>query len=407
MLDQFKIEANGSSNSIQSALGAIREHLGMEVAYVSRFDEDQSVMEKVDAPGLGHMIKPGDTHNLDDVYCRHILAGRLPQLMTDAADHELAAAMPITRALPIGAHMSVPITSPEGDAIGMFCCLSRSPNQTLNQRDLDVMRVFADMAAMQMSTELQTDRQLAAARRTIEEVLEQNAFHCVFQPIVSLSSNQPRGYEALCRFSGEPYRSPDKWFAEAHLAGLGETLELAVIKSAINALEALPDHVYLSLNASPATIATGLIDPLVSASRGKRLVLEITEHASVTDYQALSEALEPLRCKGVQLAIDDAGAGYASLHHILALRPDKIKLDMSLTRTVDVDAARRALTTALVFFSRETASTIIAEGIETNRELETLRQLGVPYGQGYLIGKPAPLAEITTAIPRGLVQPAA
>lgn len=400
MLDQFIVDANGSAHTIQSALEAIRKHLGMEIAYISKFEDDRSVFELVDAPGLEHMIKPGDSHNLDDIYCRHILAGRLPQLMADTADHALAVSMPITKSVPIGAHMSVPIKSPKGDPLGMFCCLSPSPNKTLNQRDLDVMRVFADMAAVQISARHEAGQRLADVRSAIENVLNKNAFHCVFQPIVSLSSNQPQGYESLCRFAGQPYRSPDKWFADAHEAGLGEMLELAVIKRAIGALDKLPQNVYLSLNASPATITSGLLDPLISASSGGRLVLEITEHASVQDYEALTEALKPLRRKGVRLAIDDAGAGYASLHHILALRPEKIKLDMSLTRTVDVDAARRALTSALVFFSRETDSTIIAEGVETQPELDTLRQLGVPYGQGYFIGKPAQLDELGRFEPR-------
>lgn len=407
MLDQFIVDANGSADAIQSALQAIRKHLGLEIAYISRFDDGLSVFKMVDAPGLEHLIKPGDSHRLEDVYCGHILAGRLPQLMADTSDFELAMSMPITKAVPIGAHMSVPIRSPKGDPIGMFCCLSPTPDPTLNQRDLDVMRVFADMAAAQISAELETEQRLAHAHARISDVLNRSAFECVYQPIVSLTSEAPRGFEALCRFTGEPYRSPDKWFADAHEAGLGEALELAVIKHAIKALDRLPAETYLSLNASPATIISGLLDPLASVEQGPRLVLEITEHASVPDYEALSMALEPLRKKGVRLAIDDAGAGYSSLHHILALRPDKIKLDMSLTRTVDVDAARRALTTALVFFSRETDCVIIAEGIETESELETLRLLGVPYGQGYLMGKPAPLGDILMKDAHRQAQPAA
>jgi GAF domain-containing protein len=141
-----------TEDPVQHALQAVRRHLGMEVAYISKFVDERSVFEKVDAPGLEAMIKPGDSRALDEVYCRHILAGRIPQLMANTADHPFAAAMPITAAVPIGAHMSVPITLPGGRIYGMFCCLSPTPNASLNQRDLDVMRAFADMTALQISS---------------------------------------------------------------------------------------------------------------------------------------------------------------------------------------------------------------------------------------------------------------
>ena len=119
----------------------------MEIAYISEFVENESVFRTVDAPGLEAMIKPGDKRSLDDVYCRHILAGRLPEVMPDTADFPLAAAMPITQAVPIGAHVSVPVRLKDGSVYGMFCCLSPQANRSLNGRDLQVMRAFADLAA--------------------------------------------------------------------------------------------------------------------------------------------------------------------------------------------------------------------------------------------------------------------
>lgn len=399
MLKNFFTGGIDSPQAIQTALEAIRKHLSMEVAYVCRLEANTVVFEAVDAAEVDTPFKPGGSMSQDDIYCGHILHGRLPQLMTDTAYCELAMSIPFTRTTPVGAHIGVPITSASGEILGMFCCLSPRPQPSLNQRDLEVMQVFADLVGSQIISEIKNDRQLASNRALIKAVLDEESFRCVFQPIVQLSSGRPSGFETLCRFSSEPYRSPDKWFADAHAVGLGQELELAVIKSALGALDRLPPDAYLSVNAAPSTIIQGGIEALIDKTIGSRLVLEVTEHDAVSNYETLSQALAPLRELGVRLAIDDAGAGYASLSHILSLAPNAIKLDMSLTRDIDSDAARRALTSALLFFSHETQCVIIAEGIETKAELETLRMLGVPYGQGFLLGKPGELSEVLEMAP--------
>jgi len=384
--------AADAGSRIRQGLEAVRKHLGMEVAYVSEFVGNLSVLREVDAPGLEALIKPGDSRSLDDGYCRHILAGRLPELMADTADYPLAASMAITREVPIGAHMSVPIRLVDGQAYGMFCCLSPTPNATLNPRDLAVMRVFADMAAQDISREVEAERGRAVSRTATERLIADQQFRFLYQPIMAFAGCQVVGFEALCRFTPEPYRSPDKWFNEAAAAGCGELLELAVLQLALKALEALPEDTFVSINASPATILGGGLDAVLEGMPLHRIVLEVTEHAEVADYLALTSALAPLRAGGVRLAIDDAGAGYSSMQHILQLRPDIIKLDMNLTRAVDRDPARRALASALSLFAKETNCQIVAEGIETAAEFATLERLGVAKGQGYLLGRPADLA---------------
>jgi EAL domain-containing protein (putative c-di-GMP-specific phosphodiesterase class I) len=116
--------------------------------------------------------------------------------------------------------------------------------------------------------------------------------------------------------------------------------------------------------------------------------VEITEQAQVEDYDELNVALGHLREVGVRIAVDDAGAGYASLRHILRLEPDVIKLDKSLVRNVHRDRPRRALATALISFAAEIGATIVAEGIESAEELDALRDLGVTFGQGYHLARP-------------------
>jgi EAL domain-containing protein (putative c-di-GMP-specific phosphodiesterase class I) len=388
-----------TEDPVQHALQAVRRHLGMEVAYISKFVDERSVFEKVDAPGLEAMIKPGDSRALDEVYCRHILAGRIPQLMANTADHPFAAAMPITAAVPIGAHMSVPITLPGGRIYGMFCCLSPTPNASLNQRDLDVMRAFADMTALQISSRNQASEVDDAARQRIAHVLAEKPFSIAYQPIYRFRPRELVGYEALCRFTAEPYRTPDLYFNEATRLGHGSPLELCVMERALEAFNCLPDPLRLWINLCPNTVLDPTLAEIFARWPMHRLVLEVTEHAPVADYDALNAALAPLRAAGVNLAIDDAGAGFASLQHIIHLRPDIIKLDMCLTRGIDSDPARRALASALTYFAGEIGAAVLAEGIETSAECEAVKLLGVQYGQGYRLGRPAPLPYKQPAAP--------
>jgi EAL domain-containing protein (putative c-di-GMP-specific phosphodiesterase class I) len=273
----------------------------------------------------------------------------------------------------------------------MFCCLSPHANRSLNERDLKVMRVFADIVGRQIVKRIEAERKRDAKRARIERFISEKEFTFAYQPIWEFGSRKVIGFEALCRFTAEPYRSPDKWFGEAFETGCGVRLEVAVLEKALEALAALPDDVYLSINACPRTILDGGLTRLLEGVALNRVVLEITEHARVDDYPGLVAGLAPLRAGGVRLAIDDAGAGYASLQHIIQLRPDIIKLDMSLTRGVDADPARRALAMALIFFAQQTDAVIVAEGVETQNELDTLQLLGARRGQGYYLGRPTDL----------------
>ena len=373
---------------IDSALRAIREHLGMPIAYLSEFVGGRSVYRHVDAPGLESLIRPGDSQSLAEVYCPHILEGRLPEMIPDTSAFEITRNMPITRTVPIGSHLSIPIRLPDGTPYGMFCCLSPEPNPSLNHRDLDTMRLFANLAARQVYIQYEHTRQMEEKRNRIEDALKQQSFAIAYQPIVDLSAMEPSGYEALCRFAAEPYRSPDVWFDEAAAVGLSVELELASIQQAVSKLDQIAPHQYISVNASPATIMSNRFVETFMRMPLSRIVLEITEHAIVEDYDAFTDILAPLRERGLRIAVDDAGAGHSSLRHIVQLSPDYVKVDMSLTRNVDGDLARRALIGALLFYTRETSAQIIAEGIETQAELQTLKLLGVRRGQGYLLGRP-------------------
>lgn len=374
--------------AINKGLEAIRNHLGMQVAYVSEFSAEQSIFRAVDAPGFEGVIKPGDSQPLDDIFCRHILAGRLPEVMPDVSKEPLAMSMPIMQKVPIGSHISVPIRLPDGETYGMFCCLSLKPDPSLNDRDLQVMRVFAEMAAEEIAEERKLKRTKDDMAARVRDVLAREAFHPVFQPIFDLTTGLPAGVECLCRFSGEAPRAPDVWFKEAEACDLGLALEIATMRKALSESRHFPRGIYVSVNASPELVMSGQLPAVLSAFPNRRIVIELTEHTRVDDYAMLNAALKLLRLRGYEIAVDDAGSGYSSLQHIIQIAPDIIKLDIGLTRGVDADQARRALISALLYFSRETGCTIIAEGIETEQECASLRALGIDKGQGYLLGRP-------------------
>ena len=377
---------------LQRALAAVRTHLGLQVAYISEFEGNDAVFRVVDAPGLEHLAKPGDRHSLDDVYCRHILAGHLPELIPDTAAEPVAMALPITTAIPIGAHVSVPLRLPDGEVYGMFCCLGPSSDPSLNARDLATMRTFAELAAFEIAEERDRRSTRDSAIARIDAAIAAGR-SCVYQPIWNLTELRPIGFEALARFSAEPVRSPDKWFADAAAVSLGPELELAAIETAIEGLPSLPPPLYLAVNASPATVLDPRLARLLERLPLERLVLEITEHDAIGDVDAINAALAPLRARKMRLALDDAGAGYSGLQQILCLKPDLIKLDRALIQDIHRDPAKRSLAIALASFARATGSQLIAEGVETDAELAMLRTAGIENIQGYLLGRPMPLAD--------------
>lgn len=232
----------------------------------------------------------------------------------------------------------------------------------------------------------------ALIRERIEAVLTERAINIVVQPIFSLETGQIVGVEALSRFDSDSGYGPDRWFADAHEVGLGVELEILAIQTALTQAATLPAHCYVSVNVSPATLNSPALAAAVTTGpvAADRIVLELTEHVSVQDYDALIGALAELRARGLRLAIDDAGAGFASFRHILRLRPDLIKIDQAIIREIDREPAHRALAAALVMFVLEVGSTtIVAEGVETHDELRTVAALGIDAAQGYLLGRPA------------------
>ena len=223
----------------------------------------------------------------------------------------------------------------------------------------------------------------------------------VYQPLVDMATGRVMGYEALSRFNSDPPRSPDAWFNQAARCGRGLALEMAAIKAAL-ATPGRPRGTYLSLNFSPSALSSSKIMSILPRNMSD-IVIEVTEHELASEDGALEDGLAKLRARGARIAVDDAGAGYAGLNQVMRVQPDVIKLDRSLIEGVHSDGAKAALVEFFVMFARRVGAGVCTEGIETLDELRTLLNLGVMYGQGYLLGRPSePWAEVSPEIARSL-----
>jgi EAL domain-containing protein (putative c-di-GMP-specific phosphodiesterase class I) len=384
-----RLSLDGSSEAIDRILSLARAALDMDLALVGAFDGEY-VVEAVDGDHEWFDIEIGKRTPVGETYCHRMARGELPHLIHDASSDSRTADLPITREAGIGAYIGVPIRLWDGTLYGTLCCLSRAAEPSLNDRDVRFLRVLAEIVADQLDRE-----QLESEKRKLEwsrirRVLDRDDVDVEFQPVFDLLDCRIVSLEALARFWTEPMRPPSAWFAEAAEVGLGVELELAAIRSALQRLDEIPEEIALALNVSPATALDPQFCELLYPV-AHRIVIEITEHAQVDDYDALEEALAPLRERGAKLAVDDVGAGFANLRHILRLAPDFVKLDLSLTHEISRDPAREALASSLVGFAEGVGASIVAEGISNDEDLTLLRSLGIDYGQGYHLARPSAL----------------
>ena len=275
-----------------------------------------------------------------------------------------------------------------GEVIGLLIVTSATANAISQLTEyLPALMEFAGLVGALIGPDVADRTEIRRTRARIREIIDTNAFHPLFQPIVDLETGSPVGYEALTRFAdGTP---PDRLFEEAAAVGMGPALEAVTLKAALRAADELRITGWLNLNVSPALILEGTALRSLLGDVGRPTVLEITEHAEIIDYGAFRAAIALLD-PGVRLAIDDAGSGHASLTHVYELRPAIVKLDRTMVAGVDRDPARQAIVAGMRYFAETAGCELVAEGIETAAELETIRRLGILLGQGYLLGRPTP-----------------
>jgi len=376
--------------AIDRILETVRGHLGLEIAFVSRYVENEQRELTHVSTDLDLPMGAGFREDREDSYCWHILHGRLPELIQDPADHPLAQKLAITKLLPVGCHVNTPLRLADGTVWGSFCALGRQPDRNMNTRDLAILKSFAGLVGERIESSLQEDEGLRQARKRVEAMLDGHAVTMFQQPIHDLQSGRPVGVECLARFPDLTKRGPQAWFDDAERAGLGNQLEMTAVRCALETVGTVPDGIYAAINASPATILSGELRKVLEESGAKNLVIEVTEHQAVECFDALAREIAAIK-PYARVAIDDVGTGYSGLRHLIELQPDILKMDMLLTRECDKDPARRAIAAAMVQFSRDIGAKLVAEGIETEEERAVMQNLGVDYGQGYFFARPLPV----------------
>lgn len=227
-------------------------------------------------------------------------------------------------------------------------------------------------------------------RRAIERVLSGIGLRLASQPIVDIVHARVVGYELLARFSGPPEAPPDVWFRWAETFDMGAALDVRVVTIALAMRQHLPPDTFLTINIDPLHLNdVRLVETFAAAGSLERIVIELTEHSAIDDYDAMVELLKPLRAAGAKIAIDDAGSGYAGLRWLLALSPDLVKIDRALIDHVDDDEIKTALVEMLGAIAGRIDAWVLAEGVERASELDVLMRMGVPLVQGYLLARPS------------------
>jgi EAL domain-containing protein (putative c-di-GMP-specific phosphodiesterase class I) len=233
----------------------------------------------------------------------------------------------------------------------------------------------------------------------IERLLASEGLRVVFQPVVTLSSGEPIGYEALARFPDEGHRPAAAWFADAERTGMRSELEMAAVRAAVAAGGGLPRGRFLAFNISPRTAAERDLRVALAPLPLDEVVLDVNEDTAVDEYEKYGHAIEELRQDGVRVALDDAGVGFVSLRYVIDVRPDLIKIGIDICRNIDALVPNQALASAICAFAERMGARTVAEGVETAAELEQLLRLGVEAGQGYLFGRPQPAETFARSLP--------
>jgi EAL domain-containing protein (putative c-di-GMP-specific phosphodiesterase class I) len=364
------------------ALRTLRAYLAVDIAYISQVAEGGSVIRHLDTRSEYPGLRVGGPDPFDHAGC-----GR-----------------PDAKA---GAHLCVPIELEGGTRYGALVCAGPRADAVMHPRDVSMIRVFAELAAEHIEADIHARARTTEVTSRVQDVIDRDGVSFLYQPVYDVNRASVVGFEGLARFAGATPRGPDVWFSDAARVGLDVALETRLIAKAMEGFERLPPSVYIGFNVSPNIIVNGQLERAFAGAPLGRIVLEINEHPTIRQYDEIEKVLRPLRDKGLRISVDDAGGGVESFRHILQLKPDIIKLHMSLVRGINADAARSALAAALVQFGKEQRCDLVAEGVETAAELSKLKAMGIVKMQGYLLGRPAALEAACALCDRNLHRKAA
>ncbi len=376
-----------AEEQVAALLRTARAALGLSLAFITRMDDTTQHLEIVES-AFPLVFRDGMTRPRGDSFCDAILGGTLPNVIPDVTALPDAKRLPAARFPRIRSYVSVPVVLSDGSVYGTFCAAGFTKDRDLQSRDQALMEVMAQAAAVILEPGFREKVRRSEIRDRITPLLDGGGPDVLLQPIVDLGTGRRVGAEALSRFPAEWAKTPDVIFHEAHSIDEGHALEILALGGAATLLDRVDG--YVAMNVSPATLLTEECAAFLASLPLARLVLELSEQTRVTDYDQLHGVLAPLRAEGMRLAIDDVGAGFSSLRHIVLTAPDIIKLDRSIVTGVESDPVLRKLVHSLTDFAHGSEVRVVAEGIETPAAASMLVSLGVDHGQGWHFGRPGP-----------------
>ncbi|HTU78289.1 MAG TPA: EAL domain-containing protein [Solirubrobacteraceae bacterium] len=365
-----------------------QRHLGLDVVFVAELTGAGQVYRAAagDVASFNIVV---DGPACDAAFSRRLVAGEVPSFIGDTAT-ECVGGLPGACEAHVGSVIGVPLRLSGGTPYGVLCGFSHAADSTLDERDVGFMSMLGELIAY----DLDGRRSEELIREDILRLIENESvqvtqnIEIAYQPIIDLLRGHCLGIEALARFP-EPFAGPDVTLAAARTVGLALELERLLIVQAWKMIALLGPGQFLALNVSPeALVELARRANLREDLPLSQLVVEVTEHQVVESYAALHSELAPLRERGLRIAVDDAGAGYASLRHVLELRPDFIKVDRWLIDGIADDHARRVAVGAFLSLALDLGSSVVAEGVERPADLAAVRSLGLHAAQGYLLGRP-------------------
>jgi EAL domain-containing protein (putative c-di-GMP-specific phosphodiesterase class I) len=381
-------QRTADQEQVAELLRTARDSLGLPLAFLTRLDGTTQHLEVVESP-LPMVYRDGNTQDQGSSLCQAIIDGKLPPVIPDLRRYPEALELPAAKwPRHIRSYVSVPVTLSDGSLYGTFCAAGFTADRNLGKRDKSLMEVLARAAALVIEPGVHEHTRRTEIENRLLPLIAAGGPVVVLQPIVDLHSGHRVGAEALSRFPADWGKAPDVCFAEAHSVGLGHVLELLALERAAEHLDRVGG--YVSMNVSPSTLLTPECAQLLGRLPARRILLELSEHDPVEDYPSLTEALADLRAHGMQLAIDDVGAGFSSLRHIVLTAPDVIKLDRSIVDGVSTDDVLATLVASLVAFAHGCRARVVAEGVETELDAARLLELEVDAGQGWHFGRPGP-----------------
>jgi EAL domain-containing protein (putative c-di-GMP-specific phosphodiesterase class I) len=375
-----------AEQQIAELLRTAKKSLRLSVAFLSRLDGTTQHLEVVES-SVPVLFQEGVTQVQETTLCQAILDKELPAVIPNLKDFPRAMVLPAAKIPHIRSYVSVPVTLSDGSLYGTFCAAGLTADKDLTKRDKALMDVLASAASVIIEPQVRENERRTEIEQRLGPVMADGGPVVALQPIVDLATGVRVGSEALSRFPAEWEKAPDVVFEEAHSIGRGDHLELLALRRAAAHLDSVDG--YVAMNVSPGTLLTPECSELLAELPVDRVLLELSEHDQVDDYDAIAAVLAPFRAAGLRLAIDDVGAGFSSLRHIVVTAPDVIKIDRSLVSGLDSDPVRTVLIRSLVDFAAGLRARVVAEGIETADEAAVLHTLGVDYGQGWFFGRPA------------------